>query len=53
MASASLVLVISPLVCLMVDEVSSLRYSGVRAAILPSGSRSMEKELVVSDEDMA
>ena len=52
-ASASLVLVISPLVSLMVDQVSSLRRSGVRAAILSSGSRGMEKELVASDEDMA
>ena len=48
--SVSLVLVISPLVSLMVDQVSSLRRSWVRAAILSLGSRGMEKELVASDE---
>ena len=53
MPSISLVLVISPLVSLMVDQVSSLRHGGVRAAILLSGSYCMEKQLVASDKDMA
>ena len=52
MPSVSLVLVISSLVYVMVDQVSSLRRSGVRPAILLSGNCGMEKELVASDEDM-
>ena len=50
----SVVLVVSPLVALMVDQVLSLRRRGIRAAILTSGtSGGVEKSLVASKEDLA
>ena len=47
----SLVLVISPLISLMVDQVLSLRSRGVSAAIMSSGS-SVEKDLIANSTDL-
>ena len=48
----SVVLVISPLVSLMVDQVSSLRSRGVPAAIL-SSQRSIDKSLLATEGDLS
>ena len=47
----SVVIVISPLVSLMVDQVQSLRQRSVNAAIMSSGN--VDKELMVTDEDFS
>ena len=52
--NASVVLVVAPLVALMVDQVRSLRQSGVRAAILTTSTdrcRVPDKTLIVTDGD--
>ena len=49
--SCSLVLVISPLISLMVDQVENLRAAGVRATIVSSGD-SVPKTLVATPDDM-
>ncbi len=49
---SSVVLVISPLIALMVDQVISLRRRGIRAAVLSTGS-GVEKSLIASEEDLA
>ena len=48
----SVVLVISPLISLMVDQVLSLRAAGVRAAVVTSGG-GVQKDLLASEEDLA
>lgn len=53
---SSVVLVISPLVSLMVDQVRSLRQRGARAAILTTSaesSRVPDKSLIATDSDLA
>ena len=50
-ASSSVVIVVSPLVSLMADQVASLRKRGVKAAIL-SGHGSVAKELQVTDKEL-
>ena len=47
----SVVLVVSPLVSLMVDQVSSLQKRGVSAGIL-SGNRGVDKKLVATEGDV-
>ena len=47
----SVVIVVSPLISLMVDQVQSLRRRSVRAAILSSGSK-VDKEFVAKDDDI-
>jgi len=47
----SVVIVISPLVSLMVDQVQSLRQRSVNAAIMSSGN--VDRELMVTDEDFS
>ena len=47
----SLVLVISPLVSLMVDQVRSLRSRSVKASVMSSGS-GVEKEFIATDDDL-
>lgn len=46
-----LVIVVSPLVSLMTDQVQSLRRRSVRCAIMSSGSR-VDKEYVATNEDL-
>ena len=48
----SVVLVVSPLVSLMVDQVSSLRSRGVPAAIL-SSQGSIDKSLLATEGDLS
>ena len=48
----SVVLVVSPLVSLMVDQVSSLRSRGVAAAIL-SSQRSIDRRLLATEGDLS
>ena len=48
----SLVVVVSPLVSLMVDQVRTLRSRSVKASVLSSAS-SMEKEFIATDADLA
>ena len=50
--SSSVVIVISPLVALMVDQIRSLRRRKVRAAIITSGG-GVEKALLATEEDLA
>ena len=45
----SVVLILSPLVSLMVDQVRSLRSQGVSAAILNSSNKGLDQSLVASD----
>ena len=55
MADRSVVLVVSPLISLMVDQVTSLRSVGVGAAILGSshgGDGQLTKELLVNERDI-
>ncbi len=47
----SLAIVISPLISLVADQVTSLRRRGARSAIVSSGS-GVEKELLASEEDI-
>ena len=47
----SVCLVVSPLVSLMSDQVTSLRTSGVQAAIL-SGNKGIDKELLAAEKDI-
>ena len=49
---SSLVIVVSPLISLMIDQVASLRRRGVNSAIISSGS-GVEKELLATDDDIA
>ena len=48
----SLVLVISPLISLMVDQVVILRAKGVNAAIITSAGGGIQKELVASERNL-
>ena len=48
----SLVLVISPLISLMVDQVLSQRRRNIRSAILASG-RGVNQDVVAKDEDLS
>ena len=50
---ASLVLVISPLISLMADQVLSLRRRGVRSAVLTGAGSGVGQELVATDEDLS
>lgn len=53
-SSSSLVLVVSPLIALMVDQVRSLRRRSVRAAIVTPGTSSgVDKELRATEEDFS
>ena len=47
----SVVLVVSPLVSLMVDQVSSLQLSGVEVGIL-TGNTGVDKKLLVTEKDI-
>ena len=47
----SLVIVVSPLVSLMIDQARSLRSRGVKAAVMSSGS-GVEKDLIATDDDL-
>ena len=47
----SVVIVVSPLVALMVDQVRSLRLKSVKAAIITSGE-GVDKELLANEEDL-
>ena len=47
----SLVLVVSPLVALMVDQVKSLRKRNVKAAIISSGAGGVDKQLLATEDD--
>lgn len=49
----SAVIVISPLVSLMVDQVRSLCLRGARAAMMSSESRVPDKDLIATDHDLA
>ena len=49
----SLVLVISPLVSLMIDQVRVLRGKGVNAAILSNAAGKVEKSLIATEEDLS
>ena len=48
---SSSVIIESPLVSLMVDQVTNLRSHGVRAGIM-SGHKGVDKELLAKDEDV-
>ena len=48
---SSVVIVVSPLISLMVDQVQSLRRRSVRAAIMSSGSK-VDKEFLATDDDI-
>ena len=48
----SLVIVISPLVSLMVEQTRALRKVGVKAAILSSAAGKVDRTLVANEEDM-
>lgn len=50
--SSSLVLIVSPLVALMVDQVRSLRTRGVKAAIISGGAGEFDEELLAKDTDL-
>ena len=47
----STVIVVSPLISLMVDQVQSLRRRSVRAAIMSSGSK-VDKEFLATEDDL-
>ena len=47
----SVVIVVSPLISLMVDQVQSLRRRSVRPAIMSSGSK-VDKEFLATDDDI-
>ena len=47
----SLVIVVSPLVSLMIDQARSLRSRGVKVAVMSSGS-GVEKDLIATDDDL-
>ena len=47
----SVVIIVSPLISLVVDQVQSLHRRSVRAAILSSGSN-VDKEFVAKDDDI-
>ena len=49
---SQLVMVVSPLISLMVDQVLSLRCRNVRAAILTTSDSSVDPELVATKEDL-
>ena len=49
----SLVLVISPLVALMVDQVKSLRKRNIRAAIISGGAGGVDEQLLATEDDLA
>ena len=50
---SQLVIVISPLILLMVDQVLSLWRRNVRAAILTTSDSSVDPELVATKEDLS
>ena len=50
--NTSVVIVVSPLISLMLDQVRSLRSRSVRAAIMSSGRSKVDKELLATDEDI-
>jgi len=50
-SESSIVIVVSPLVSLMVDQVASLRSRGVSAAIM-SGHKGVDRSLLASDRDV-
>jgi ATP-dependent DNA helicase RecQ len=50
--SHSVVLVVSPLISLMVDQVANLRAAGVSASVVSSGG-GVPKALVASEDDLA
>ena len=52
LTARSLVIVISPLISLIVDQITRLRCRGVLAAIISSGSGA-EREILASAEDVA
>ena len=47
----SVIIVVSPLISLMVDQVTSLRRRFVRAAIMSSGSK-VDKDLLATEDDL-
>ena len=47
----SIVIVVSPLVSLMIDQARSLRARGVQAAIISSAS-GVDKDLIAKEEDL-
>ena len=51
--SRSLVLVVSPLVALMIDQVKSLRKRNVKAAIISGGAGGVDKQLLATENDLA
>ena len=48
----SLVLIVSPLVALMVDQVCSLRARSVKAAIISGGAGGFDEELIARESDL-
>ena len=48
----SLVLVVSPILALMVDQVNSLQRRNVRAAIFSESAGDIDKELIATEEDL-
>ena len=48
----SVVIVVSPLISLMVDQVRSLRSRSVRAAVMSSGRSKIDKEFLAKDDDI-
>ena len=49
---SSLVLIVSPLVALMVDQVCSLRTRGVKAAIISGGAGGFDEDFIAKDKDL-
>ena len=50
---SQLVMAVSPLISLMVDQVLSLRCRNVRAAILTASDSSVDPELIATKEDLS
>ena len=48
--NTSVVIVVSPLISLMLDQVRSLRSTSVRATMMSSGRSKVDKELLATDE---
>ena len=51
-SSASLVIVVSPLVSLMVEQTRALRKAGVSSAILSTAAGKVDKTLTATEEDL-
>ena len=49
----SLVIVVSPLVSLMIDQTQCLRKKGVKAAILSTAASKVDKTLLATDDDLS